>query len=249
MSGREANEQEAPDLDELEQRLGYRFRDRARLQNALQHSSWANERKDEASNERLEFLGDSVLGIAVAHALYEAHPDWHEGELTLALQNLVDAPSLAKLAGRWGLGPFLRLGRTEQQSKGEQKPGILADAVEAILGAIYLDGGLEAVARLIREVIKDQLVTGKAPMQRDPKTRLQEWVMAETGGFPSYACIHDSEVDGDDARFTVQVEIGGEPWGEGVARSKRLAERGAATVALERVDRLMAERAEDEASR
>ncbi len=248
MSPNDTDVFETEELEELEQRLGYRFRDRAHLENALQHSSWANEREGVASNERLEFLGDSVLGITVAHALYEAHPDWHEGELTLALQNLVDARSLARLAGRWELGPFLRLGRTEQQSKGDKKPGILADAVEAILGAIYLDGGLDPVAALIREIIKDQLVPGTPPMQRDPKTRLQEWVMAETSDFPAYTCIHDSEVEGDDARFTVRVEIGGEAWGEGIARSKRLAERAAAATALERVDRLATEPT-DEVSR
>ncbi len=234
---------------ELEDHLGYRFRDRALLENALQHSSYANERDDVASNERLEFLGDSILGLAVAHALYEAHPDWNEGDLTLALQNLVDAKSLAKLAERWELGSYLRLGRTEQQSKGGQKPGILADAVEAVLGAIYLDGGLEPVAGLVREVIRDRLEPGAAPTRRDPKTRLQEWVMAQTGNFPTYSCVGDSEVEGDEQRFTVEVHVEGESWGEGVGRSKRLAERAAASAALERVDRAIAEGRDLEASR
>ena len=146
----------------LENRIGYAFRDRALLENALCHASYANERKGMASNERLEFLGDSILGLVVAHALYEAHPDWNEGDLTLALQNLVDAKSLTELARRWELGSYLRLGRTEQQSQGARKPGILADAVEAVLGAIYLDGGLEPVTRLVREVIRERLAPGAA---------------------------------------------------------------------------------------
>ena len=231
----------------LENRIGYAFRDRALLENALCHASYANERKGMASNERLEFLGDSILGLVVAHALYEAHPDWNEGDLTLALQNLVDAKSLTELARRWELGSYLRLGRTEQQSQGAQKPGILADAVEAVLGAIYLDGGLEPVTRLVREVIRERLAPGAAPMQRDPKTRLQEWAMAETGRFPSYACVGDNEIEGHDERFTVEVRIEGDSWGRAVGRTKRLAERAAAIVALERADRIVRER-EDEAS-
>lgn len=236
---------EPRDPAELEQTLGYTFRDRTLLENALQHSSYANEHPGTASYERLEFLGDSVLGVVVAHALFEAHPDWNEGELTLVLQNLVDAGSLAKLARAWELGSYLRLGRTEVQSQGAEKPGILADAVEATLGAMYLDGGLEAVSRLVRSVIEAQLEPNAKPMTRDPKTRLQEWVMAETGEFPTYSLVVDNEIEGDDARFTMQVNIGDATWGEGVGRSKRVAEREAAAAALERVDRIDEERKDD----
>lgn len=237
MSPAEASSQALPELSVLEAVLDYRFRDPALLETALCHSSFAHERTGVASNERLEFLGDSVLGIVVAHALFEVHPDWSEGDLTVALQNLVDARSLAKLGRAWGIGAHLRLGRTELQSGGERKPGILADAVEAILGAIYLDGGLGAVERLLRREFDDVLREGAPPVVRDPKTRFQEWVMARTGAFPVYECIGDSGIDGDENRFTVQVLVEDARWGEGVGRSKRVAERRAAVQALERVER------------
>ena len=115
---------------------------------------------------------------------------------------------------------------------------ILADAVEAILGAIYLDGGLEPVENLLRRVFADAFSRDAVPVQRDPKTRLQEWVMARTGAFPVYECIGNSEIDGDEDRFTVNVMVGEEVWGEGVGRSKRKAQRVAAAQALERVDRI-----------
>ncbi len=237
MSRSDSDQDAWPDAGGLEEILDYRFCDAALLEMALSHSSYAHEREGVASNERLEFLGDSVLGVVVAHALYEAHPDWSEGDLTLALQNLVDARSLAKLGGAWGIGPYLRLGRTEQQSGGDAKPGIVSDAVEAVLGAIYLDGGLAPVEALLRREFAGALRKGAPALQRDPKTRFQEWVMAQTGALPVYACTGDSEVEGGENRFTVVVMVEQERWGEGIGRSKRAAERMAATAALERMDR------------
>ncbi len=235
-----ATEADAPDwLDArgLQAVLQYDFEDLSLLEVALQHSSFAHEASGRESNERLEFLGDSVLGVVVAHALYEAHPQWQEGDLSLALHSLVDQRSLAKLGVELGVGAYLRLGRTERQSAGETKPGIVSDAVEAILGAIYLDGGLAPVERLLKRVFASAFDPKAVPLQRDPKTRFQEWVMARTGTFPTYVCVGNSDIEGDENRFTAKVMVGEEGWGEGTARSKRKAERIAAAQALERVHR------------
>jgi len=229
---------EASSLAELEAELGYRFCDRSLLETALRHDSYAHEVGGESSNERLEFLGDSVIGLAVAHLLYGAHPRWAEGELSRALHNLVDKRALAELARSLELGDFLELGRSERLSGGPQKEGILADAMEAVIGAIFLDGGLAPVMALAERSFAASMVAGSAPAPRDPKTRLNEWVMARFGEFPTYECIWDSGVDDDDDRFTVQALVKGEEWGHGIARSKRLAETGAARQALERCDEL-----------
>jgi ribonuclease-3 len=226
-----------PAVRELEPVLGHEFKSISLLETALRHASYAHETNAGESNERLEFLGDSILGLVVAHTLYAAHPDWSEGDLSLTLQHVVEQRSLAKLALKLGIGPYLRLGRTERQSAGKTKPSILADAVEAILGAVYLDGGLAPVERLLNRVFESELSRDAYPLQRDSKTRFQEWVMAQTGAFPVYECTGNSEVDGADDRFTVQVRVADECWGEGTARSKRRAQQIAATVALERVDR------------
>jgi ribonuclease-3 len=224
------------DLKELQSALGYQFKRIELLETALQHSSYAHETPGCESNERLEFLGDSVLGVVVAHILYETHPGWAEGQLTRTLANLVERKSLARLGAELELGAYLRLGRTEQQSGGKEKPAILADAVEAVLGAIYLDAGLEPVEILLKRLFAEAFAADAAPVERDPKTRLQESVMADRGVLPTYACVRDSGIDGDDERFTVEVSIDGRMSGEGIARSKRLAERHAAAEALLRID-------------
>jgi ribonuclease-3 len=220
------------DVRELQDSLGYEFERISLLELALQHSSFAHETADCESNERLEFLGDAVLGVVVAQVLYQTHPDWDEGALTLGLQNLVDQRSLAKLGRVLDLGSYLRLGRTERQSAGNEKPGILSDAVEAILAAMYLDGGIDPVARLLKRVFAAAFASDAPRVQRDPKTRLQELVMADRGIFPTYLCVGNTEIDGDENRFTVQVQIDEKVRGEGIARSKRLAERNAAIAAL-----------------
>ena len=237
MSGTDGETDARRDPGELEETLAYRFADRRLLETALCHASFAHETEGVRSNERLEFLGDAVLGLVVAHALHEAHPQWSEGDLTRALQNRVDARSLARLGSQWDVGAYLQLGRTERQSGGNSKPGILSDAVEAVLGAMYLDGGLACVETLLRREFAEALQSGAQPIERDPKTRLQEWVMARSGAFPVYECLVDTDVEGDEQRFTVEVRVGDERWGEGVGRSKRIAQRRAAESALERVDR------------
>lgn len=224
----------------LEAALGHRFAERALLETALCHASHAHEAGLAAgddggrleSNERLEFLGDAVLGLVVAHALYAARPDWREGDLTRALHALVDARSLARLARDLELGPALLLGRTEQSSGGHEKASILADAMEAVVGALYVDGGLGAVERFVRARFGEAFVAGSSPVARDPKTALQERTMATIGELPSYRLVSDSGIEGDDLRFTVEVVLRGEVLARATDRTKRAAERGAAELAL-----------------
>ena len=219
-------------LDKLEKALGHRFRRRDLLENALQHSSYAYEHEGVRSNERLEFLGDSVLGLSVAHALYAAKPEWAEGELTRALHALVDRRSLALLARSLELGSVLQLGRTERHSGGQQKNSILANAVEAVIGALYLDAGPEVVDAFVARSFAEALAVDAVPVPRDPKTEFQERVMASEGQFPTYRLVRDSEIEGDDERFRVEVLIGGRRLAEGIGRTKRAAERSAAKAAL-----------------
>jgi ribonuclease-3 len=220
----------------LEARLGHRFRDRDLLREALRHASYAHETEGAISNERLEFLGDAVIGVVVAQLLFEAQPGWREGELTRALHDLVDRRALARVARELDLGSQLRLGRTERQSEGHEKDSILGDAMEAVLGALYLDAGLDPVRRLAERVFQDALHADAAPVERDPKTRLQEHVMALHGIFPHYELERDSGLEGDERRFTVRVCVGEEQRGVGVGRTKRGAERAAAEAAWQALE-------------
>lgn len=224
-----------PNLEAFENALGHRFARRELLGVALQHSSYANEESDRVSNERLEFLGDAVIGLVVAESLYRAQPDWQEGELTRALHGLVDKRAFAALARRLDLGAHLRLGRTEKQSRGAEKDSILANAMEAVVGALYLDAGLDAVADLVARFYGDSLSGSAAPVERDAKTRLQEESMARYGEFPSYEMESDTGEEGDDHRFTARVTIQGETYGRGVGRTKRAAEFEAARAAWPKV--------------
>ncbi|MEZ4330462.1 MAG: ribonuclease III [Myxococcota bacterium] len=216
----------------IEAAIGHRFRRPELLATALRHASHAHETGDGESNERLEFLGDAVLGLAVAHALFEARPEWREGDLTRATHALVDARSLAQLGRALDLGSALALGRTERLSGGREKASILADAMEAVLGALYLDGGLAAVQAFVRSRFADALTAGARPVERDPKTALQERTMASVGVFPSYRVVGDSGIEGDDRRFTIEVVLRGEALARATDRTKRAAEREAARIAL-----------------
>ena len=223
-----SREAAAPDLGLA---LGHRFKDAALLETALAHSSWAHEAGLGRGNERLEFLGDAVLDLVVAELLYGAHPDWTEGDLTRTRAGLVNRDALASCARELELGRHVRLGRTEQSSGGAQKASILANCFEAILGAIYLDAGLEPVFDLVRRVYGDGISQGA---ERDPKTEFQEWAHARFRITPGYLCASDSGTENDEERFAVEVRIGDETWGEGRGRTKRAAERAAARVALGR---------------
>lgn len=227
------------EMERIEKALEHRFARRELLARALCHSSFAHENPGTDSNERLEFLGDSVVGLVVAEALFRSKPEWDEGQLTRAMHALVEGRSLAALARSFDLGSAMKLGRTERQSGGAEKSSILADAMEALIGAYYLDAGLEAVAGFIERVFAEALAADAPQVERDPKTELQERLMASDGTFPTYRVMRDSEVEGDEERFEVEVVHDGRSLAMGAGRTKRAAERLAAARALEARDREM----------
>jgi ribonuclease-3 len=215
--------------------VGHAFRDLSLAELALRHASYSHESGVLPSNERLEFLGDAVLGFVVAEDLYREHADWDEGALTRARAAVVNRAALARCARSLGLGPLVQLGRTEQRSGGADKDSILANCFEAVLGAVYLDGGMASARGLVRRAL-GAAGPGIEP-RRDPKTTFQEWAHARFQRTPSYRTARDSGIEDDDARFTVEARIDDEIWGCGTGRSKRVAEREAAVQALDRVGR------------
>jgi ribonuclease-3 len=214
--------------------LGYEFADRALLDLALTHTSYSHEEDGGRGNERLEFLGDAVLDLAVSQILYEVHPEWDEGDLTRTRAGLVNQKSLAEQARNLELGRFVKLGRTEMRSGGCDKDSILANCFEALIGGIYLDGGLAPVEGFVRRIYGAALERDAVRQRRDVKTEFQEWAHARFQNTPRYETVGDSGKDGDDARFAVEVSIGAAVWGRGVGRSKRLAESEAAAEALKK---------------
>ena len=173
-------------MKSLEEKLGYTFRDQSLLENALTHSSCANESKGRLqSNERLEFLGDSILGMVVAEHLYRNHPDLPEGELTRTRAALVCEESLVEVARDLGLGDYLKLGKGEETGGGRTRPSIRADAVEAVLAAVYLDGGIGSARKIIQKYILSREIEG-LNASRDYKTALQELVQRESGQVLKY---------------------------------------------------------------
>jgi ribonuclease-3 len=214
--------------------LGYTFRDQTLLETALSHPSFAHETDGSRGNERLEFLGDAVLGLVIAQRLYQAHPEWAEGDLTRARAALVNQRALAARARELGLGGFVKLGRTERRSAGEEKDSILANCFEALVGALYLDGGLECAGAFLQRIFGLAVERDTSALRRDAKTEFQEWAHAHFRITPCYEAVADSGTDNDERRFTVDVRIGSETWGRGVGRSKRSAEQAAAEAALER---------------
>jgi ribonuclease-3 len=222
-------------ISDLEKAIGYRFKNISLLQNALAHSSYANERWHNSlmSNERLEFLGDSVLGMTVADYLYRNFPDRPEGELTRMRADMVCEKTLAAVANRIGLGQHLLLGHGEEQGGGRSRPSILADAVEAIIAACYLDGGFDAAAGFIKTFILCE-VPVKQLHNVDYKTTLQELVQQKKNQVLAYALVGESGPD-HDKEFVVEVFLNGAVVGKGSGRSKKKAEQDAARVAIEKL--------------
>ena len=221
----------------LEAALGHTFADPELLALALTHPSRSQEEDGSRGNERLEFLGDAILDLAVAHALFDAHPDWPEGELTRARASLVNTSALAACARSLELGGHARLGRTEQRTGGAEKDSVLANVLEAVVGAVYLDGGVAPVRALVLRLYGEALGATSPPAERDPKTRFQEWAHARFRVTPSYRMLADSGDETDPRRFSAAVSVGDETWGRGMGRTKRAAERAAAREALERAAR------------
>ena len=219
-------------IKDLEAAIGYKFHNITLLQNALTHSSYANEHWHDSlkSNERLEFLGDSILGMVVADHLYSNFPNRPEGELTRMRADMVCETSLAKAAETLGLGQHLLLGHGEMQGGGRTRASILADAMESMIAACYLDGGMNAAKKLIEKLIlpnvpKEQL------QNRDYKTALQEKVQQKKNQVISYRLVGEEGPD-HDKHFTVEVLLNGTPVGAGTGSSKKRAEQAAAQNAL-----------------
>lgn len=215
----------------LEERLEYQFKDRTLLENALTHSSYANEHRDTSlpSNERLEFLGDSVLGMVVADHLYREHPEMPEGELTRTRAAMVCEGSLVEVAHALELGKYLRLGKGEDAGGGRERPSILADATEAVLAAIYLDGGIAQARRVIRTLVLGN--EEELSASRDYKTALQELIQRESGRKLTY-CLVGEEGPDHAKRFSVEVQLNGKTVGAGEGRTKKAAEQNAAKAAI-----------------
>lgn len=215
------------------ERLGYSFTDKGLLLDALTHRSFKNERPDVAAadNERLEFLGDAVVGLMVASLLYAQFPDSDEGELTRRRADLVSEKGLFEAAESIGVGDAMRLGKGEEKSGGRSKSRLLENALEACLGAIYLDGGADAAFEAARRIFEPRLHTS-APGLRDAKSRAQEWAQAHLGGTPSYRIV-ETEGPDHDREFTVALELNEEEVATGTGRSKLAAEQAAATAALD----------------
>ena len=222
-------------MKKLEEVIGYKFKNRKYLDIALTHSSYANESRDRKlkSNERLEFLGDSVLGLVCAARLFGEHPDVMEGELTKMRSALVCEGALCICAREIGLGEHLRLGKGEEAGGGRTRDSILADAMEALIGAVYLDAGFDAAKRLIMEHV---LLPGEKRMARsaitDYKTALQEIVQKNQGEVLSYR-LTDSCGPDHQKSFSVEVLLNSNVIGRGVGHSKKEAEQMAAKEALE----------------
>ena len=220
-------------LHELEKAIGHSFRDISLLENALAHSSYANERFHNGlrSNERLEFLGDSILGMIVADHLYRNFPDRPEGELTRMRADMVCEQSLALIAGKIGLGGFLLLGHGEERFGGRNRNSILADAVESVIAACYLDGGYEAALKFVTAFVLSDVPVAKLH-NVDYKTALQEKVQQKKNQTLLYHLVGEEGPD-HDKRFRVEVLLNGNAIGSGTGTSKKRAEQDAARVALE----------------
>lgn len=219
-------------LRALEAVLGYAYNERALLQRALSHSSYANEHGTGMSYERLEFLGDSILGFVAADFLYRSFPEKQEGELTRIRAELVCENNLAAVARSIDLGEYLLLGHGEQHSGGRDRAGILCDVMESLIAAAYLDGGLQAARGIIERLVLPRLSRTANP--RDYKTELQELVQRKRDQLLSYELI-DENGPPHCREFVVRVLLNGEPIGNGTGTSKKRAEQAAAAEAIARL--------------
>ena len=220
----------------LESKLGYHFQNPTLLEHALTHSSYANEHHlgSISSNERLEFLGDSVLGMIVADYLYRTFPNLPEGDLTRMRANLVCENSLVLVAKALDLGRYLKLGKGENACGGRSRPSILADAVEALLAAVFLDGGLTYDRDIIQRFILDHMDQVNQA-SRDHKTYLQELVQRKSGQVLTYQLVDASGPD-HNKTFTMRVLLNGNSIGQGSGHSKKEAEQAAANAAIQRLE-------------
>jgi ribonuclease III len=232
---------QATHLDDLQRVLGYAFREPVVLYQALIHRSYAHENPQfqQSDNETLEFLGDAVLGLAVSHLLLERFPHLNEGDLSRLRSSIVNERELAKLASSLNLGDHLMLGKGEELTGGRQKPSLLADTLEAVLAAVYLDGGLETAIGVVRRLFSDYLKSERDedPLKawdRDFKTQLQEITQARLKLTPAYVLEMEEGPD-HDKRFCVSVTLEGQILARGSGKSKKEAQQEAARQALEKL--------------
>jgi ribonuclease III len=224
---------------DLAERLGLPVHDLGLLEQALVHSSWLHEHRDAARghNERLEFLGDVVVNLAISEALFEAHPSDDEGLLSTRRASIVSTTGLARLAGRIDLGAMLLLGEGEAQRGGRRRPSLLASAFEAVAGALYLDLGWERTRRWLVNLAEPELSNPSPGLSlKSPKSRLQEHTQRRTGARPEYRIVAASGPD-HEKLFRIEVWVDGRPFGVGEGPSRRTAETAAATRALEQLRR------------
>lgn len=218
-------------MEQLQNNLGYHFKNPALLARALTHSSYANERHvDTGDNERLEFLGDSVLGFITAEYLFANHRDFPEGELTKLRAYAVCEKSLFSYAEEIGLGHYLKLGKGEERTGGRTRPSVLSDAFEAVIAAIYLDGGMDEAKKFVLRFVVPYVEA--KPTFKDYKTMLQEVVQKNQGETLEYVLVSETGPDHDKC-FTVEVHLNSNVIGRGVGGSKKKAEQNAAKEALE----------------
>lgn len=218
---------------DLETRLGYKFKAQDLLQRALTHSSFKGSAKASGDNERLEFVGDRVLGLAIAELLQETFPKANEGELARRYNRLVRGETCAAIGRELGLGPFLILSDSESSSGGRDKETILADALEAILGAVFLDSGFEKARTVVRRLWEPLTEQHTRPATADPKSALQEWAQGKGLSLPNYVEIARTGPD-HAPQFTTEVRIPGCAPAQGEGASKRAAEQAAANAMLNR---------------
>ncbi len=219
---------------EIEKKLGYEFRSKQLLDEALRHSSFVNEQPeaDLRDNERFEFLGDAVLNLIVGHILMERYPNLKEGDLSRIRANLVNESQLAIIARAIDLGAFIRLGKGEIQTNGRDKNSILAGAFEALIAALYLDGGFKGAFKIIENIFVPLLDSVNSAIDiYDYKSQLQEWVQEEQGAMPHYKVVREDGPDHDKI-FWISVKVF-DVESEGHGKSKKVAEQDAAKKALE----------------
>ena len=224
-------------LSELQDRLGYRFKDPLLLQHALTHKSYANEYRlgNLGHNERLEFLGDTVLDFVISDIIMRLCPSSPEGELSKIRAVIVSEGSLSKAAKELDLGGYLLLGKGEEQTGGREKPSLLANAFEAVVAAFYLDGGLDPAYRFLQDRLEDEIrAVTETGQTHDFKTELQERCQSAYGSLPRYQVVKETGPDHQKI-FEVEIEAGGRLLGRGVGKSKKEAEQEAAREALERL--------------
>ncbi len=219
-------------LDELERRIGYKFDSPQHLGRALTHASATKHNVDGQQYERLEFLGDRVLGLVVSELLFETFPDAAEGELSLRLNALVNGKTCALIADQISLHEFIRAGADLKHLTSKRMQGVRADVVEAVIAAVYLDGGLSEASKVVRKLWGDRLFLADAA-RRDSKTALQEWAHSNKCSTPTYELVNQQGPDHDPV-FTVKVILENHEGCEGKGRSKRSAEQNAARIILER---------------